>query len=290
MKTKFICVISTLIIISTFFLSCSKDNPTGSNVQPVDTSDFKYPFTIGSTWSYTRVQSVENIRPDSIAYHFNMFPFNATGSITISNDTSINGVQTRCFLETYTEDTTNWYSSTYYANYDSGFFCYGYRSTGGGAGFPFGPNQNIKFLFNDITYNNINEIFVSYGLYSNPKFISNDTLYLEDPPVNCVKYPIKIGTEWFFKRIDIDLYIHKKYLGFENILINNNMISCVKTERKWFGLKSETFFYDYHSKHGQMKRDYYFKDIICTNEFGDTIGFFDLRDIVNVTSFNIVEP
>ena len=286
MKAKFICVISILII-SSFFLSCSKDSPTG--VQPVDTSDFKYPFTIGSTWSYTRVQSVENIRPDSIINQFNMFPFNATGTITILNDTLINGIQTRCFSETYTEDTTNSYSRHYFANHDSGLVCYGYSSSNG-VSFPYGPRPKIKFLYNNVVYDDIEEIFVSYGLYSNPKFISNDTLILEDPPVNCVKYPIKIGTEWFFKRIDIDLYIHKKYLGFENILVNNNMISCVKTERKWFGLKSETFFYDYLSKYGQMKRDYYFKDIIVLNEFGNPVGFVDARDIVNVTSFNIVEP
>ena len=290
MKAKFICVISILTIISSFFVSCSKDSPTGLNVILVDTADFKYPFTIGSTWSYTRVQSVENIRPDSITYQFNMFPFNSTGTITISHDTSINGIQTRCFLDAHTQDTTNWESRTYYANYDSGLICYGYRATGGGAGFPFSPNQNIKFLFNDNVYDNIEEIFISYGEYSNPKFISNDSLYLEIPPVNCVKYPITIGTEWFFKSISSNIYIHKKYLSFENILVNNNMISCVKTERKWFGLKSETFFYDYHSKHGQMKRDYYYKDIIACNEFGDTVGFFDLRDKVDVTSFNIVEP
>lgn len=289
MKTKFICVISTLIIVLTVFLSCSKDSPTGSNVQPVDTSDFKYPFTIGSTWSYTEVQSVENIRPDSITNQFNMFPINSTGTITITQDTSINGIQTRCFSEIYTQDTTNWYSRTYYANYDSGFFCYGY-SSGGGVSFPFSPHPNIKFLFNDVVYDNIEEIFVSYGKYSNPNFTPKDSLYLEIPPVNCIKYPIIIGTEWFFKRIDNDLYVHKKYIGFENILVNNIMISCVKTERKWFGLDSELYFYDYHSKFGQMKRDYLIKDIIVRNEFGNPVGFVDARDIVNVTSFNIVEP
>ena len=145
------------MIISTFFLYCSKDSPTG--VQTPDTSNFKYPFTIGSTWSYTRVQSVENIRPDSIEYMFNMFPFNSTGTITISNDTLINGIQTRCFTEIYTQDTTNWNSRTYYANHDSGLICYGYENPSG-VGFPFSSYSHIKFLFNDIYYNNINEIFI----------------------------------------------------------------------------------------------------------------------------------
>ena len=288
MKTKFICVITTLIIISTFFLYCSKDSPTG--VQSVDTSDFKYPFTIGSTWSYTEVQSIENIRPDSIKYMFNTNPVFSTSTITISHDTSINGVQTRCFLETFTQDTTNWYSRTFYANHDSGLVRYGYTYSGGGISFPSCPSPKIKFMFNGNIYNNIKEIFIIYGECFNPKYSFADTVYLENPPVNCIKYPIIIGTEWFFKRVSNNLYIHKKYLGFENILVNNSIISCVKTERKWFGFNSTDYLYDYHSKYGQMKRDYFFKDILALNEIGDTIGFFDTRDIVNVTSFNVVEP
>jgi len=288
MKTKLICLLAVLTIISSFFVSCTKDNPTG--VQYLDTANFKYPFNIGSTWSYTRVQSVENIRPDSIINQFNMYPFNSTGTITITHDTTINGIQVRCFIDNYTHDTTTWQNRTYFANYDSGLVCYGYKASGGGASFPFSPSPNIKFLYNGNVYNRIEEIFISYGINSNPRFVSSDSLYLENPPVNCLKYPILIGMEWFFKRIDYDLYLHKKYLGYENISVNNNIITCVKTERKWFGINSEMYFYDYHSKYGQMKRDYYIKNIIATNEFGDTLGFFDARDIVNVSSYNIVDP
>jgi len=219
-----------------------------------------------------------------------MYPFNSTGTITITHDTTINGIQVRCFIDNYTHDTTTWQNRTYFANYDSGLVCYGYKASGGGASFPFSPSPNIKFLYNGNVYNRIEEIFISYGINSNPRFVSSDSLYLENPPVNCLKYPILIGMEWFFKRIDYDLYLHKKYLGYENISVNNNIITCVKTERKWFGINSEMYFYDYHSKYGQMKRDYYIKNIIATNEFGDTLGFFDARDIVNVSSYNIVDP
>ncbi|MFC2093910.1 hypothetical protein ACFLSV_08430 [Bacteroidota bacterium] len=287
MRTKLICLLAILTIISSYFVSCTKDTPTG--VQQVDTSTFKFPFNIGNTWSYTRVQSVENIRPDSIINQFNMFPFISTSTITISHDTIINGVQTRCFKEIYTEDTTNMYCRTYYANYDSGLVCYGY-SNAGSIGIPFSPTNKNKFLYNGNVYNSINEIFISYGQFSNPKFPTSDTLSLENPPVNCIKYPIVIGMEWFFKRIDNNLYLHKKYLGYENILANYMIIRCVKTERIWFGMNSELYFYDYHSKYGQIKRDYYIKNIIVLNEFGYPIGFLDARDVANVTSFNIVNP
>lgn len=286
MKTKLICLLAVFTIVSSFFVSCTKDNPTG--VQYFDTANFKYPFTIGSTWSYTRVQSVENIRPDSIKNHFNMFPFNSSGTITISHDTTINGVPVRCYIDNCIQDTTTWQNRDYFANHDSGLVCYGYKVTGGGAGFPYSPNPNIKFIINGKVFNSVEEIFISYGMYSNPEFISYDSLYIENPPVNCLKYPILIGMEWFFKRLDNNTYIHKKYLGFENVLVNNTMITCVKTERKWFGMNSELYFFDYHSKYGQMKRDYYIKNIIVTNEFGTSIGLIDARDVVNVTSYNIV--
>jgi len=290
MKAKAICLLAVLTIITTFFLSCSKDSPTGI----LNNVNFKYPFTIGSTWSYTEVISLGNVRPDSIKYKIDTTTRISTSIITITHDTTINGAQTRCFAETFTQGTTNWYSRAYYANSDSGLFRYGFTYSGGGLYLPSGPSSNIKFLYNGILYNDPMEIIISLGKFSNPTNMSADTvpIILDNPPANCIKYPIILGTEWFFKRYDNNLYVNKKYIGYENILVNNNMISCVKTELKVYGSVSSStdYLYDYHSEYGQMKRDYYFKDVIFTNELGISIGLMDIRHVVDVTSYNIVDP
>ena len=129
-------------------LSCEKDNPTGnnSNPPPIDSSDFKYPFAIGSTWSYTYVQSAENIRPDSIKHHFNDYPKISSGTITVSHDTTINSILTRCFVETFTQSANTHINRTYYANYDTGLVCYGYRLTDEGVGFPFKSSAGNYFI------------------------------------------------------------------------------------------------------------------------------------------------
>jgi hypothetical protein len=272
------------------FSACNSDEIVNNNKGNfnIDTASFTYPFTIGSTWSYTRTYSAENIRPDSIRHYFSEYPIYGNGTITVLYDTVINGITTRCFLDVYTEyypDTNTWHSRYYYGNYDSALVCYGYRWSGGGSGFPFSVNSSFKVQKYGKTFSNIKEVF---------RFIENgmpasDSVHMENPPVRVLKYPVVIGTEWLFKDIHSLSRIYKKYLSFENISIGVNQISCIKIQRDWEEFNDD-FLYDYISKYGQMKRDYLVKDMIVTNEFGVTLGYVDMREMVGVTSFNIVNP
>lgn len=284
-----------LLIISLFiFSACNSDEIVNSGTVsiPVDTSTFVYPFTIGSTWSYTRTYSAENIRPDSIRHYFNYLPVHGSGTITISHDTLINGISTRSFRDTYTEythtDTFTNNNINYFANYDSGLVVYAYRNDGGGAGFPYRPNSPLRFQMNGKIFNSMQDA-LSY-VENGTVFPGDDTLMIENPPAMVMKYPVVKNTEWFFKDITGLSRITKKYLSFEIILINGNPITCVKTRRIWSDFPNDLVLYDYISKYGQVRRDYTVKNMIITNEFGVTLGYADMRDVYQVTSFNIVAP
>lgn len=276
-----------LVTAAILFFGCSEKVVNTNSSEPVDTSSFSYPFTDGSTWNYTQTYSVSNIRPDSIRHHFSNYPYTWTSTITILYDTVINGITTKCFYELYVQSPYTYHSRHYFGNYDTALVAYGYRFNGG-VSFPFRFNRNIHLSFAGEIFDNTFGLTKSFTNISNPNNFSNDSLYLEIPPVRCLVYPIRTGTGWLFKTIDTTLYIHKKYLGFENLTVNGQVISVMKTERKWFGLSGGDFyFYDYHSKFGQMKRDYFLRNLIVTNEFGITIGYYDLHDVVICNSFTI---
>ncbi len=282
-----------LIVVAAFYLTgCGEDPPVNNTPPQVDTSTFTYPFTIGSTWSYNRTFSAENIRPDSIRHYFTNYPFHSTGNITIVYDTVINGNTARCFHEKYTEvqgnDTMTWNSRYYYGSYDTALVCFAYRPGGGGSGMPYLIQSGIKFSKYGKTFNNVNEAFhfIEYG--NNMPFAA-DSLYIEQPPGIALKYPIVTNTEWICRYIQGTVMSRKKYLSFNIEYIGGIPVSCVKTE-KFFTQFNDMICYDYHSKYGQVKRDYLIKDLAVTDPLANIIGYVDIRDLYNITSYNIVNP
>jgi hypothetical protein len=117
-------------------------------------------------------------------------------------------------------------------------------------------------------------------------YTENDTLILEDPPVVCLKYPVTTGTQWLFKNIFQLSDIYKKYICFEAVTVGTATHSCMKTERIWSNY-SDMQLYDYYSKNGILKRNYTIKDVMVMDEWGKLLGYIDMNDLFQVTSFNI---
>ena len=106
--------------------------------------------------------------------------------------------------------------------------------------------------------------------------------------VIALKYPVVKNTEWIIFNFGSNI-ISKKYISWENYHLDTAVIPCIKTQRIWSN-NSDYILYDYYSKYGQMKRDYLYKNTQVKNQLGITVGYADLRETYNVTSFNITEP
>jgi hypothetical protein len=287
--------VSILILtVSLFVISCGDDPPTGSGVLiPVDTSTFTYPFTNGSSWTYQRKMSAENIRPDSIRHYFSEWPFYSMVNINILYDTIINGNTAKCFLEKYSEihsnDTIVHQSRYYYGSYDTALVCFATRGNTGGLGMPYDKLRGIKFRKNNTIFNTANEIFSMAGNNSSIPLV-NDSLYVENPPAVSLKYPIVAGTEWVSKYSQGMPLFYKKYLSFNIEYMGLTPISCIKTQRIMPEYEN-TFFYEYYSKYGQIKRDYLFKDMSVTTVWmPDGAGYADIREMYTMLSYNIAAP
>lgn len=275
--TYFIQSFIVILFVSVLIYSCGSDDTivTTNPPEPVDTSDFQYPFTIGSYWSYTLTVSAENIRPDSIRYYFNSYPLAGYGYTEILYDTvvQIGGPATVIYDRLILGNDTS-ASRYYYSQNEYSMVCYGYRSSTT-ASFPFRKVNGSIFPFG----------MLSAGTESRAV---SDTFMVINPPVIVLKYPVLKNTEWVMFNFGTS-NISKRYIAWENYHLDTAVIPCIQTQRIW-SADNDKILYDYYSKYGQMKRNYLFRNLQFKNQVGITIGYYDRREVYNVTSFNIAAP
>ncbi len=249
-KIKFIFIYPVLVmILSTIILNCSDENNIVTPV-PVDSSDFRYPFTDGSTWNYTITLSASDIKPDSIRHYIEEFyPSTMTGTATIMYDTVINSVVTKCFLDEFTSNGIARSNRYYYLNNDTALVLYARRQPHPASGIlPLSLKRNN---FTESDNYNLNE-------YTNDLQIMSDSLY------STLKYPMNTGTEWSYVTNGfITITTTKKYLGFENINVPAGTISCMK-ENIVNSYAPEWKYNNYYSRFGLIKNYTFIDDLAHT--------------------------
>lgn len=258
-----------LALSSAFLTSCSEDN--NNNVitpVPVDSSDFRYPFTDGCIWNYNITTTASDIQPDSILHYFTAYPI-ISGNVIILYDTVINSVLTKCFLDEFSTNGISYSNRYYYINNDTSLILYAQRQ---GLGHGLLPLKKIRNHISNADHDNLNNI------NNNELKINGDILY------STLKYPMTTGKQWTNEYSIGNIF--KKYLGFENINGPNGIISCMK-EQNIYSYFPGTF-YDYYSKHGLMKTYSFLNDITHTTVVSpDGDGTFDSTTEAVITSYFI---
>ncbi|HMS33310.1 MAG TPA: hypothetical protein PKC91_04415 [Ignavibacteria bacterium] len=271
MNKKISYVYLGMILLSSLMLSCSDDDKNNVITPvPVDSSDFRFPFTDGCTWNYTITTSASDIHPDSILYYFNDYPFVITGTAKILYDTVINSVATKCFLDEFTFSGFSYSNRYYYMNNDTALILYAQRQGNGTGLFPLKKKRN-EFTPDSDNQNKLNSIELE---------IQEDSLH------STLKYPMVTGTEWSYNIFN-GYSVTKKYLGFENVTIPSGTVSCVKESINYTFFTNGTY-YNYFSKYGLLKSSSFFDDVTLSTVTGpDGIGTFDVREETEVTSYII---
>ena len=257
---KSLIYLSLALALSIALISCESDTVTNSNgITSLDTSTFIYLFNIGNSWSYTYEIHASDIHPDSIIHYFSEYPLTLSVTLEILYDTIINSIQTRCFLQTIIDGQRTLRSRNYMINIDTAFSMYAHR--GKGAFFP-------RDIPGKLTYN--------------PDYITDEEIYIYNPPYTILKYPVVTGRTW-----NINSSIVKKYEGHELIINSAGTFNCMKTSTV-YSIMPESPYLDYFCKYGLLKRSVTFNDILITNEwFPEGMGTADLTHILTVNSFNI---
>jgi len=274
-----------LLFFAVLYSGCKSEDTINNSVSvPVDTSQFNFPFDISNYWNYESVSTVSDIRPDSIVHYFSEYPLHGSGTLRIVKDTLMNGVTTRQFVDTYIQDSSTYTSKIYYINTDTTLIQFAYSLQSSTDIFP-KFNNRIFIKHGDRIFRSMNELITSCRL--NAEGHSDDTLIYENPAPEALRYPIVTNYQWTFRNFGQSI-LTKKYLNFENLSIGHLTLSCIKTEFKWSTIDYMES-YQYYSKHGKLRNYLFMNDATVSNEFGQTLGTIDIKDITNVTSYYVVE-
>lgn len=277
---KFLFKILILIIISTVIYSCS-DNPAENiTTDPPLSSDstFKYPYKLNSLWYYTTRTFFTNQRPDSITVYYGRDTTLGYGSASFTKDTIINSDTLKLLRNTHTDPQHGHTTLEYYKQTDTGLIRIAYYSDGINFG-PFRPENNFKFTFHGKSYSSINELLRN----SKYDYAVSDTnqLFFDDPPLTVLKYPIAQNVQWEFINYNPPL-VTKKYTNYETVTTPAGTFYCIKIKRDVHyssGTPDPNYLYfDYFSKDGMVKRDFTLKDILVSNNFGQIIGYIDVKE------------
>lgn len=270
-----LCLLIFAIILIT---SCDKD-PIG----PKGTG-FIYPLKVGNQWEYDRTFSTFNFRPDSS----NNNPYidtTITSSVIIKiikKEPAPDSINIFVFQGILKENNIWLYYNSNYANLDSGLYFY----ANGGAGFVIPKaTPSSRIIFKGRYFNNIREI-TSYITNAIPKnyILTDSSIYENPPPLQSLKYPLKIGSQWTFRYSGNPWNIDKKNLNYERVKVPAGSFTCLKIQ--WlFDINQDStwdddiIFYDYVSEKGLIKRSILYKDIIATGEQQpEPLGLIDAKD------------
>ena len=267
-----------LILTIIFITGCDKD-PTGPRG-----SGFIYPLKVGNQWEYDRTFSTFNFRPDS-SNDDQYNDINITSSVIIEiirREPTPDSIDVFVFQETLNENDRPLVSNSFYANLDSGLYFYG---NSGPAYVTPKASLNNRFLFKGRYFNNIREI-TSYITNAVPKnyILIGPSMSENPPPLQSLKYPIYIGSQWTFRNSGNPWLIDKKIINYEKVTVPVGSFVCIKvqwlfdidTDNVW---DEDIIFYDYICKKGLIKRSIVFKDIIATGELNpEPLGLIDVRD------------
>jgi hypothetical protein len=184
----------------------------------------------------------------------------------------------------------NYTGDVYYANHDDGLFFYG--NSGSWIGIPKSSNE-YKFNFNGIEFNRLEEIAVYLNGDKNEFKLNMDTIFLKLPPLLNLRYPLEIGERWIYFTPGDNNPSEKEILSFENVTVPAGTFDCYKIQH-FFDINDDGewdddfFHYDYVSEKGLIKRSILLKDLLITDQNGDSLGLMDYREEYFLTEFEIV--
>lgn len=272
MLLKIFSFFSTVIFITVFLISgYNNENPVTPN-DPFE--NYRYPYQNGINWIYKFKTIIYNVRPDSAAAYVSPDTVNGTGVSIYTNDTVINGQTSKLLRSEHLTSLHGHYTIESFIQTDTGLI----STFGGENGRSFGPyipQRNIRFNFNNRDFQNIQDIFLQYRSGYNTDFAIVDTT-----PVNCIKYPVAAGSEWYFTSFGAGMNVYKKYTGIVDVNTPAGNFQCMQIQKIFRTSVQDTnlVFFDYLSDKGMIKRDYAVKNVAISNSSGQIIGYLDAKE------------
>ena len=276
-----------LLLLVTIF-SCSEDkkNPIG----PGD-EGFVYPMKIGNSWEYSWQIFWFNFRPDTLDVSLLSDTLSAVSLLEITGTkVFFDTTETYVFYERLTEEGYGPYEGlSYYSNQDDGLYLNAYR----GSSFITPKSLPGKRIYYKKRYfRNIEEIMAFIEKPMTTGSGRSDSLYYENPPLKSIQFPLEVALQWSFRQAGNPWRIDKKVVGTEKVQVPGGSFDCYKIQwlmdtdddEEW---DEDIEYFDYISSKGVIKRSRVFKDMMLTDEKGNTLVTFDSKEEASLTDVHL---
>jgi hypothetical protein len=256
-----------------------------------DKNEFIYPIKIGYLWEYSKTYTAFHFRPDTIAGHLKTDTSVASVAVIkiLRKETIHDSVGAYVFQETENQAGQISIDYSYYLNHNTGLYFYAYH--GGGYFLPKNSHRK-RILFKGKYFNSIRDL-TSYIILAVPDNYSlEDSLIYENPPLQCLKYPMKMDNQWTFRFPGNPWHIDKRIIGHEKLEVPAGKFDCFKIQwlydidgnNIW---DDDIVLYDYICNKGLIKRSILIKNEIWTGEQGlDPVGLMDSKIEILLTKSN----
>jgi len=279
-----------IIIVILFFVGCNIFHSDNNNQQ---NSDFKYPLSIGNSWQYEKLFTLDF---DSLATYNGLSDttYYSSGLVEIiDNEVIFDTLDAYNFETTIDEDGNIFTGNEYYNNNDDGLFCYGY--TNPSMITPKVEQEYAYIMFKNKKFNNVTEIinWIEKGYYGN-EYSKEDSIFFD--PVKSLDYPLEEGKQWIYRTETYDgepFRIDKKILEWDEIEVTAGKFNCWKIQ--WFvnpfgsvpNWDENIIWFDYISEEGLVKRILEFNGMECYDEDGIFLGYMDCIEETTLINYTI---
>ncbi len=265
-------------LLAGIFLSCDEEPPSPY--------DFTYPLQSGNSWTYFR--EMKTVAVDSPATNFTVI--RDTLFCTVTQPTTLNDSLNVFPFVSYVLPNPALADLRYYRHTKTGLFIMAYKIN---KGLLIIPKESTKkrILFKQTAYHSLAELEYRL-LHPQPRKAAGDSLYLEDPPVQSLKYPLKVGLQWSYRVAGHPFRIDKRVQSKEIVETEAGSFYCFKIQwlhdmdnnNQW---DEETEIIDYVAAQGLIERHITIRDLILTDENGNVIGKADDYDDYTLIDLNV---
>jgi hypothetical protein len=214
-------------------LSCVDESPENTDLT-------KYPMSIGTTWTYERLWTINSYKSPTSDSIVSSFITKIYGTIRIDKDTVINNKNLLVFRTQ--EIANNDTSTTFIYNYMDidGLKYYAYK-------------DRVIVLPNNDT-------------------IGSNKIFIYNTPILHIKYPLTINSEWISDfSSDNGFPITKKVIGTDTLHINNQKHDCLKISYNYPSGNTTISTTQWISKTGLLKEETNSETIINSFKIGSLL-------------------
>lgn len=262
-----------------------------THTESFTTFSWVYPLAIGNTWEYSKVLVMTIITPDTMELPEHDTVYGTSHLEVASLDSLSDSLVAYRIHATLTQDSSTYDSDTWFNNVDDGLFVYAYQGTGSYA-IPYKIRPGMSFTLLGRQFNSIDEILAIIERTLVPSLISSGRGDLEDPPVKSLQYPLTIGSQWTRRTTGNPWRIDKRVTGQEQIEVPAGQFSAFRI--RWLydldadgNWDDEVTIVDHIADVGLVKRVISITGIEITSPWGDSAGYSDFTEVIQLTGHNI---